>query len=288
MALETRIDQRLEDDAKLVFKFPNPENGRAPFTRTCPFFENPIIKEDQNSNLIKYDVIGRTGNIFGYTGAKSRSFSVTFFITLPLILELSRGLADSGRAPSDLSKEEQKDAFFVLQADNTDFQKERTQNSYNKNASKYINRVAPAGSPERTFLEENYNPFTNGEDPLGVPLDSTTAAGHDLILYWVNLIRSSTLTYAPNPSVGPPIIRFTHGSLYRNIATVASRYNITVDDKFGYDRVTLLPRRIEVSLTLHEVQSNGDMSFEFGKALNPDRISGWERVVGRKDPRTSV
>jgi len=287
MAIETRIDQRLEQDAKLTFKFPHPEGGKPSFTRTCPFFENPVIKEEQASNLIKYDVIGRSGNVFGYTGAKSRSFNITFFITLPLVLELSRGLQDARPTPSELSKDEQKQAFFV-KGEQAVFDRDKRENSYSLNASKYIDKVASFGSPERTFLEENYNPFTNGEDPLGVPIDSTTAGAMDVILYWVNLIRSSTLTYGPNPSVGPPIVRFTHGSLYRNIATIASRYNITVDDKYGYDRVTLLPRRIEVHLTLHEVHSNTDMGFELGEGYGQDKVHGWERVIGRLDNRTTA
>ena len=277
MALDVRIDQKLEQDAKLVFKFPHPTGNKPAFSRTCPFFENPTIKEEQTANLIKYDVIGRSGNVFGYTGAKSRTFNISFFITLPHILELSRGLTDSQPTPSDLSKEEQKNAFFIDSGDDENFD-----NGYFKNAFKYINRIAPDESSELSFLEENYA-------SLGVALDSTTAQAMDLILYWANLIRSSTLTYSPNPSVGPPTIRFTHGSLYRDIATVASRYNISVDDRYGYDTVTLLPRRLEVALTLHEVQSNTDLGFEQGRDFVSDSIAGWEQVVGRRDlPRTTA
>ena len=265
----TQINQRLEESSKLTFKFPNPEAGKPSFTRSCPFFENPQIKENQSSNLVKYDVIGRSGTLFGHTGAKSREFSVNFFITLPHLQELSARLAQGRSTPSELSKEEQKEAFFMDQ-DGADFEAERQAGSYGKHWMDYFKKLRydDPTSPEADFIANFIDiPFKNPEA--------------DLLVYWIDLIRSSTLTYAPNPSIGPPIIRLTHGMLYQDIPTVASKYSINVDDKSGYDVVSLLPRRIEVSLQLHEIQSNGERNFEMGKKIDRDRLSGWERVIGR-------
>ena len=310
----TQINQRLEDASKLVFKFPNPDG--APFTRTCPFFENPTIKEHQSSNLVKYDVIGRSGTLYGHTGAKSREFSINFFITLPHLKELSARLADSRKGPSELSKDEQKDAFFI-DAHGPHYPRS-DKGSYKAVFAEHIKRITyddPNG-PEAKFynmiksdreITEQFAEVTSAvfnevsfatagkvfnpdlDNPIFTPKSGavkgfTDRPEVDLLVYWINLIRSSTLTYAPNPSVGPPIIRFSHGMLYRNIATVASKYSITADDKSGYDEVSLLPRRIEVNIQLHEVQSNGDRNFELGKQTSRDRISGWEEVIGRLDP----
>jgi len=97
----------------------------------------------------------------------------------------------------------------------------------------------------------------------------------EIIVYWIGLIRSSTMNNYMNPTLGPPIIKIKHGILYDRISTVAQNYSIALDDMAGYDVVSLLPNRIKVSLSLLEIQKNpsdvpGDVE---------ETIYGWERNV---------
>ena len=48
-----------------------------------PFYENPKITESQKANYSDYDVVGRAGTLYAYTGAKSRTLKVEMTFTLP-------------------------------------------------------------------------------------------------------------------------------------------------------------------------------------------------------------
>ena len=80
--MTTHVNHKLEDRSKLLFVFPQAA-GKDPIIRMCPFFENPTIKESQTPRYANYAPIGRSSNLFGYLGADSRKFEVTFNLTLP-------------------------------------------------------------------------------------------------------------------------------------------------------------------------------------------------------------
>jgi len=306
-----KVDTHLEEIAKLQFRFPKPE-GLGDFIRTCPFFENPQIKESRTANLVKYQPIGRGGTLFGYTGATSRVFNVSFSITLPLILQLGRGMPAEA-APSDRTKQEMMDMFFQndpsmpLESQSVFDDQEGFFGFgfYRKNffEQEMATRDDSAATKAQRERDPSFHKFFSEEGEklkemygmsMGFPgmnrLSHSSMADPDaknyrnalgLIVYWANLIRSSVLTYAPNPSVGPPIIRLWLGILYQDIATVASKYSITIDDKAGYDVISLLPRKINVTLQLHEVRTSASNAFEAGGWIGRDELRGWEAVVGR-------
>tara|TARA_R110002020_G_scaffold9704_9_gene38020 strand:+ start:520 stop:1047 length:528 start_codon:yes stop_codon:yes gene_type:complete len=72
------------------YKLPNPSNASLSFTpdggqmTTLKFLENVQVKERGSSRLGEYKIIGRSTNLYAYTGAESRTFNLTFHLTLPV------------------------------------------------------------------------------------------------------------------------------------------------------------------------------------------------------------
>ena len=107
----------------------------------------------------------------------------------------------------------------------------------------------------------------------------------DLIIYWVNIIRTSVVNNATNPIFGPPIIRLTHGIMYENIPCLCTNYSISWEERAGYDMETLLPRRIKFSLELEEFRTGNFGDYEPG-TVDGDNLAGFEAVIeyGSMDP----
>lgn len=105
----------------------------------------------------------------------------------------------------------------------------------------------------------------------------------DLIVYWVNIVRSSVVNYSQNPIYGPPIIRLKHGIMYQDIPCICTDYSIQFREAAGYDINTLLPRQINVSMSLEEIRTGDFGVFDPGAgsadAVKRDNLAGWESVV---------
>ena len=299
----TKVDTHLDERTNLKFHFPDPEDVGRSTVVTCPFFENPRITEDQSANLIRYDVIGRAGNLFGYTGAKSRTLKVEFFMTLPMLNELAanRYKAGLGRA-SRLTKSEKQDLFKPVSGTSVVAPTLGSTSDYRSYQREYLKKinggVDPAVGAQSTAsqwylpqaLAGNDLEFNSSELDLYREVTPSRnkryADAVNIMSYWVNLIRSSVLNYEPVPSIGPPIIRLTFGTLYRNIATIASNYSITADDSAGYDVASMLPRRVKINLTLEEVKQTVSRSSVNQIAKKPgvpeegDANCGYEVITG--------
>ena len=111
----------------------------------------------------------------------------------------------------------------------------------------------------------------------------------DLIIYWVNIIRSSVVNNAANPLNGPPIIRLRHGVMYQDIPCICHDYTIEWEETGGYDLKTLLPRRLKISMKLEELRSGdfGEFNRDTASPITRDNLAGWEAVIntpGSMDP----
>jgi hypothetical protein len=289
-----KISNRLEDRSRLAFYFPDP-NTDPPTPIYCPFFENPIINESQSANLVSYDVIGRAGNLFGYTGAKSRKFSVKFFMTLPLMMHLGAERMKTLGQYKDYKEKttkELQDLFFeevkqkyTLGANRAE--KGRSWTSYAKQFVDSLDNGDPLGFEHMLNSYPGADPATPGvvsfapkavNPKIDTIADKQLQLTVDVMTYWVNLIRSSVLNNANRPVLGPPIIRLTFGSLYRNVATVASEYKISYDSVAGFDMASLLPHRVIIELVLHEVRLNTAEGFKPHMAVQSDSLAGWEHT----------
>ena len=255
-----KINTVLEDRSRLTLVFqkgPGPENK---ITKRVPFFENPIIQESQKANYVKYQPLGRAGSMYTYTGAESRSFKVNFNLTHPHIESMMGAeYYKAFGAGASLSKEQKKDAFFPGVGDILDVDS--------------ANDLSPVLGV--AHYDNRYEKLT-GVSPI------RNTKGIDVINYWVNLLRSSVLNDATNTLNGPPIVRLTHGILYRNLPCICTDVNISHNEMAGYDNKTLLPRVIVISLSLEEVRMGDLGKFDVGVKATPtsrDNLAGWESVV---------
>lgn len=104
--------------------------------------------------------------------------------------------------------------------------------------------------------------------------------------YFTNLIRTTTLG-SRELGLGPPIVRLSFGPLYQDVPCAAMKYAIEIDELSGYDRDTLLPRRVKIHLSLQELRV-GEYSYHTpNELLSDDNVPTWESVFdyGTVDPR---
>ena len=282
-----RKNSHLGERSNLIFEFPNAGIIGGPPTRLLlPFFEDPAIRERKKARYATLNPIGRSSNLFAYTGADAREFSLDFNMTLPNILDFMK------KAPSLTTQYgpgagtiEEKNLFFgaanPLKRDVT-----------GPKAQDYEN-ISPQTDP----------PLATRNAISGEAIDDLRRAYRgthhqnylrtiDVIRYWTDIIRSSCYNNTSNPSLGPPIIRLTHGILFRNLPCIVESYNITFDKEVaGFDKNTLLPRRLIISMTLKELRAGNYGQFNVGEGatqVEQDNLAGWEVIVdgfgGTLDP----
>jgi len=102
----------------------------------------------------------------------------------------------------------------------------------------------------------------------------------DLVYVWLNLIRGTTLNNSTDTTLGPPIVRLTHGPMYNNVPCVVENYNISISEDAGYDVETLTPKQIQVSMSLREFRTGNFGEFSAGAHQLGDNLAGWEAIIG--------
>ena len=103
----------------------------------------------------------------------------------------------------------------------------------------------------------------------------------NLIVDYITAIRSTTLNNSSDPRYGPPLVRLWFGQLYENVPCICTSYSIDADVGAGYDKRTLLPRVIKVSMSLLEARNMGRYSTNKGATqVERDALAGWEYIVG--------
>jgi hypothetical protein len=259
----TKYDDRQQRQGLLSFlQFWFFQHGKtSPVKIKLPFIENIDVKESQKANLVKYQPLGRAGSLFTYTGAESRKLKLSFNFTFDNVTALNPEMPYAyikGDTWDEYSDEEQ---FFNLT------------NRVKSDAYEAFSRI---DRERKDNKKDNY----------------TT----QIVMYWVNLIRSSVLNNVEDPTLPPPLIRLSHGTMYRNVPCICHAYNISYDENAGYERASLLPRRVKVSMDLSEVRLN---QFNSTSTLNGlevitstinDSLKGWESIIRGEslDPLKSI
>lgn len=222
----------------------------SPIKIKLPFIENIVVSESQKANFSKYQPIGRAGSLFTYTGSESRRLKISFNLTFDNV-DNYRPSTPQQYMGGDIWDETQ---FF-------DEPKELVSDSYTAFSS---------------MLREQSD---NERD------DNTT----QIIMYWVNLVRSSVLNNAEDPTLPPPLIRLNHGTMYRNIPCICHSYSVSHEENAGYERASFLPRRVKISMDLSEVRLDQINSAEsvikdtsvLTEILQSgsDKLKGWESII---------
>ena len=312
------IDRGLPERSKLQFFFPNPAEGEDYFVVALPFFENPRISERKKARYQSYQTVSRSSNMYSYLGADSRQFSVEFNITLDHILD-SGNIYLERYAPilrGEFSQDSEREKFSNKQTENTsDSPAARLAHQYkmlsnvkssaeqvlnsdfmqrggNSFASTYLSIVEDYGlSPLTPYTASIHTKIAaNRNDQVVESLTSPPPSDFeidaklkaiDVIIYWVNIVRSSVINNSQNPLYGPPIIRLTHGILYEDVPCICKDYSLSYNDAAGFDVRTLLPRQIKITMKLEESRTGNFGVFDAmsQNSRTRDNLAGWEAVV---------
>lgn len=272
----------LPERSFLYFVYPEEQQNKVEFY--LPMLENMEVSESQKPNYVTYDLMGRSGNLFAYTGSKSREISVRFNITLPNIIDYvtNLGFSPSFRKVIDsFYKSEEKNRFKRP----PDLAKEKIDHfdlafNYFKSLDQQTNAlesVVNLGLAE--FLEKEVTRY------------STVAPKYlkdsvNYLILWVNVLRTSVVNNATRTNLGPPTIYLNHGTMYNNIPCICTNVSIKLNTPVGYDLLSLTPKQVAVDLTLVENRVGDFRNFIPFKTIEGNNLAGWEAVLqyGTMDP----
>tara|TARA_R110002051_G_scaffold167858_2_gene238545 strand:- start:21963 stop:23015 length:1053 start_codon:yes stop_codon:yes gene_type:complete len=312
------VDRNLGDRSFLDFKFPRKSEGGPALSVKLPFFENIELIENKKARYQTYKPVSRSSDLYTYLGADSRKLTLTFFLTYHNIQATEGGVQDYINARTSESVEEIKQLFKRKSTPPPESPTHAFSDEYIDDVHDSAKQVL--GNWKGFLTNEEYSYFTAryklaNEQPLGFPgahsflpggagsLLEKMFAGDpikdklhdgaiakradliDMIVYWVNIVRSSVTNNAVDPTLGPPIVRLTHGVLYQNIPCICTGYDITADAKAPMDVETLLPFRIKVTMNLEEIRTGDFGQYRDGAgeneagAISRDNLAGWESVI---------
>ena len=280
-----RIDRQLPERSKLVFYFPNPDESESKFTTVeLPFFENIVVSESKRARYVTYKPLSRHSDIYGYTGADSRKFSLEFSLSIPHIMAEYPNYVNL-----DLMKRPTKKKLIT----NPESHFGNTQNSTStpgqaeKFAGEYREYVkgTDTGSLQNVLSNLVSQDSYNSKDAIDLinsefdrPINDIDKKTVEIVLYWTNVVRSSVITNSRNPILGPPIVRFSHGVLYQDIPCIVQDYSVSHQDHI-YDLDTLMPHYIDFKLNLEEFRTGDFGSFEKYTPIKRDNLAGFEAVI---------
>lgn len=252
----------LHERSFLVFEFPGPNEVKRAY---LPFLENIEISESQKSNLAEYSLLARPGSLYSYLGAKSRSFNLEFKMTLQHLIDTLGTEGINQRFRQIYTKTDNSDAkksfLDSVQTKSTDF-------SYINHAVAHKDKY---DSLSTRFIDINTLAINQSI------VEKQKAI--NLMMWWVNLVRSSVLNNSKNTVYGCPIVRITHGPMYNNVPCLVENYSIKIDEAAGQDIDTLLPKRIIVQMSLVEHRVGDFSDFQSTEAIKGDNITGWESII---------
>ena len=310
------VDRNLDQRSFLDFKFPKKAEGGPALSVKLPFFENIQITEAKKARYQTYKPISRSSSLYTYLGADSRKLNLTFFLTYHNIQAAPGGVQDYINARSGDSVEEIKRLFKKKSEQPSASQTQTLTSEYRTQVRDSAQQVLGEWGNFLSVTEEQYFATRYGletggniEDIVGQANVTQTTTDQvltsnqndaiavkanliDMIVYWVNIIRSSVTNNAIDPTLGPPIVRVNHGILYQNIPCICTGYDIAMDNNASMDIDTLLPHRIKVTMTLEEMRTGDFGQFRAGagedepQAISRDNLAGWESVIvhGTMDP----
>jgi hypothetical protein len=278
-------NRALPERAYLTYHFNLNTNGDTYLVK-LPFYENAMISESQRSNVNRMSPIGRSSNIFTYTGSESRRLNIRFYITLPhlyeSIIDTTSEMYQDGIISTSVNE---RSKFTRLPSEAAPDAETRTIRRIERLYTVFkaiVPEADPNFGPGLQFVQDlldNVNIFKylvedrTPEDPL------TKKKVQAIYLFWINLIRSSVITNKDAPYLGPPILYLSYGAMYQDTPFICTDYQISPDEQAGFEVKTLLPRRIQVTMSLEEIRMGTYGKFLPGAFKGGDNNYGWEDIL---------
>jgi len=265
--------------------------GEEIHTKTIPFFENPMIQESKEARLSTYSPIGRASNSFGYLGANSRNINLKFKITLPHLYFSKKQHNLNSLTLSKQAKQDQITGMAMGTAT-------RHYASTGVLDPKFeaIGRGFQRMTGTAIDYDLLYEDILEGKDKqlynalrFSSPIQSLTSDAAqerrstiDTIITYISAIRSTVMNNVNYPEFGPPVVRLHFGALYENVPFICESYTLTFDPMAGFDLRTLLPRVLEIGMSLKETRSFDTDTFT-SEGIGPttvarDGLMGWEVI----------
>jgi hypothetical protein len=295
-----KYDRKLEERSHLAIEFPQ-TNNRV-FRTYVPFLENPKISEKGSSNLNEYNLLGRPGSLFSYGGSPSRSFDLTFKISLLHLIQLeaTEGISEKFKRSFNLffsGREMDKKRFGLTSSEYVNFgggsSGPASRGSPDVEMGKGVEHSSRHRAYYRSLVARLTGNPTTLDDVYGVTsilvdfedlFETADGENHlasvlDMVYVWVNLIRATTINNSTNTSLGPPTVRLTHGAMYNNVPCVVEDYKIDIIDESGFEIQSLTPKQLSISLSLRENRVGDMKDFKAGSIGSGDNIVGWEAII---------
>lgn len=318
-------ERYLEERAYLLIVYPEKGKGHSSKSITSskkvklPFYENPIIQESKSSRLATYKLLGRNSDLYSYLGADSRTINLEVSLTLPHLFHflysapwIDNGITlDSAPKFKFLKRNEPKpDSFYAnqplttlddLDEDATSLARKNSSAETDPNANTYTKNGAMKIKSSITSYDQEYDTLINNQGAvealIGDLLPQSVAEGAEpdpksvraAYLYYINLLRSTVLG-SEELGIGCPVVRLNFGALYQDIPVIVTKYDLDIEDRFGYDVATLLPRRVSIKLQMQELRVGDFSSHRPKQGQADDNVQTWESVLnyGTTDPRSEA
>ena len=294
-----RINTVLEQRSYLDFYFNKPlalaqvthrVRGKPTTLRRVCMFENPEITETRAPKYAKRDIIQRNEPVRLFVGADVRKVKVKFNYTLPHVTQFFNEMIDQGFHPPGFESHTEYIANAQTLLNNTlkEFFGQDFKVSDGSGITKFYN---PARSKGPYFVSAGET-IASWERIKGVEANNkhATASTRALRSGWgwtdtkdlfqpvlmaayytqfvLDTIRASVLgdTLDSRTTVGPPIVRFRHGTVFNAAPFIVRNFTIDYVKTGGYEPRTLLPRIITITLDLEEFRQlhgshHGELDF---------------------------
>tara|TARA_R110002110_G_scaffold409296_2_gene631492 strand:+ start:16684 stop:18105 length:1422 start_codon:yes stop_codon:yes gene_type:complete len=318
-----RVNTVLEERSYLDFYFPNALIGR----RRVVFFENPKITEQRVPKYASKQVVGRNEPVRLFVGADARKVKLSFTYTLPhvqtffaMMGAMPNGFAsDLDKQPwwslggeGDTPKEDNLNAWRAFTAHTiskffgTDFKVKSSgpttsmlNSSFtgprfyldNRNSRTPVPGINVENQGEDTFIQRLVNAWSLNPDANVPDAVATYYTQFVIDTLRASVVGDDVTGLDGGAAVGPPIVRFRHGTVFNEAPFIITSMNIDYSTQAGYEVRTLLPRQVKFTLDMEEFrQTHGshhgnikgnvqnsssiiELNFQDG-SINNDRFAG--------------
>lgn len=163
------------------------------------------------------------------------------------------------------------------------FESNRFATQYEKYAQSISDQAAQENSKKLREFQNNTgwqlspSPLFNSQN--NKPSKTSAESVINMVMLWVNVIRSSTVGSNKNTSLGPPTIFINHGTMFRNIPCVCTNASIKLVENYGYDLLTMTPRQIDINMSLSENRTGNFGDYTPFKYIESENAAGWEALI---------